>query len=96
MGRTEEFAQTDAYRRSVEATVLVADEDGAVLDATVFYARGGGQPGDTGRLSWDGGSVGVVDTIRRERGGAPSARRPAAGAGRPGSWRRSTGSAGTA
>jgi len=35
-----------------------------VLDRTVFYARGGGQPGDTGVLRWDGGEMRVVDTVK--------------------------------
>jgi len=63
---TEEIAAVDAYAREVEATVLDASADGVVLDRTVFYARGGGQPGDTGRLRWEGGEARVVDTVRRE------------------------------
>ena len=35
-----------------------------MLDRTVFYARGGGQPGDTGVLRWDGGEMRVVDTVK--------------------------------
>ena len=31
------------------------------LDATAFYATGGGQPHDTGTLAWEGGSAAVVD-----------------------------------
>jgi misacylated tRNA(Ala) deacylase len=31
----------------------------------VFYARGGGQPGDAGILRWDGGEVRVTDTFKR-------------------------------
>jgi misacylated tRNA(Ala) deacylase len=30
----------------------------------VFYARGGGQPGDCGELRWDGGSCAIVDTVK--------------------------------
>jgi misacylated tRNA(Ala) deacylase len=41
-------------------------DGGLVLDRTVFYARGGGQPGDTGVLRWDGGELTVLDTFRRE------------------------------
>lgn len=63
---TEELCKRDAYVRETTARVVEAREDGAVLDRTVFYARGGGQPGDTGTLTWDGGSVGVRDTMHRD------------------------------
>lgn len=63
---TEEIAATDAYARETEATVVGSSDEGVVLDRTVFYARGGGQPGDTGSLRWDGGEARVTDTIRRE------------------------------
>ncbi len=71
-GRTsvEELAPKDSYLGRAEGTVLEVVEDGVVLDRTVFYARGGGQPGDVGVITWDGGSVEVVDTFRRE--GVPS------------------------
>jgi misacylated tRNA(Ala) deacylase len=62
---TEEICSTDAYARSCEATVVAASEDGVVLDRTVFYARGGGQPGDTGLLRWDGGEARVRDTVKQ-------------------------------
>lgn len=52
----------DAYLRSCEATVVGAEGEAIVLDRTVFYPMGGGQPGDTGILSWDGREVAVVDT----------------------------------
>jgi misacylated tRNA(Ala) deacylase len=34
------------------------------LDRTVFYPRGGGQPGDAGILEWEGGAVAIRDTVR--------------------------------
>jgi misacylated tRNA(Ala) deacylase len=42
-----------------DATVTVSTPEGIVLDRTVFYARGGGQPGDIGTLRWDGGEVAI-------------------------------------
>jgi misacylated tRNA(Ala) deacylase len=61
---TEELFSTDAYARSVDAVVTGATDRGVVLDRTVFYARSGGQPGDTGWLRWDGGEVRVADTVK--------------------------------
>ena len=37
-----------------------------MLDRTVFYARGGGQPGDTGKLWWEGGEIAITDTVKGE------------------------------
>ncbi|HET9259207.1 MAG TPA: alanyl-tRNA editing protein [Acidimicrobiia bacterium] len=68
-GPTEELAPQDSYLSSAEGRVVSVGDDGLVLDRTVFYAQGGGQPGDIGTISWDGGSVQVVDTVRR--GGTP-------------------------
>ncbi|MDR9450498.1 MAG: alanyl-tRNA editing protein [Acidimicrobiia bacterium] len=65
----EEIAAQDAYARHIEAEVLEVTDGGLVLDRTVFYARGGGQPGDQGLIRWPDGEVKVVDTVRR--GGVP-------------------------
>ena len=63
---TEELAPLDAYLAVAEGSVLDVLDDGIVLDRTVFYARGGGQPGDTGVITWAGGQARVVDTVRRQ------------------------------
>jgi misacylated tRNA(Ala) deacylase len=65
-GPTEELAPQDSYLTTAEGTVTHIMDGGIVLDRTVFYARGGGQPGDVGVIRWDGGSADVVDTIRKQ------------------------------
>jgi len=65
-GRTEELAPKDAYLAEAEGSVLSAIDGGLVLDRTVFYARGGGQPGDVGIIRWDGGEIEVLDTVRKD------------------------------
>ncbi len=61
---TDLLVLRDAYLRECEATVTAAG-DGVVLDRTVFYPTGGGQPHDTGRLRWSGGEARVVD-VRKQ------------------------------
>ncbi|MDJ0792585.1 MAG: alanyl-tRNA editing protein [Acidimicrobiia bacterium] len=49
---TERIYSTDAYARAMEATIVGSDtDDGRILlDRTVFYPGGGGQPHDLGVL----------------------------------------------
>lgn len=66
---TEDLYSRDAYLRACEATVVDVREDGVELDRTVFYPRGGGQPGDSGVLRWDGGECRVIDTTKSREDG---------------------------
>lgn len=62
---TERLYEQDAYLKETAARVVAITERGIELDRTVFYARGGGQPGDSGVLiTSDGREVPIVDTVK--------------------------------
>ena len=64
---TDPLFRDDAYLRSADGNVTrLTDEGGIVLDQTVFYPTGGGQPGDSGTLVWDGGRIEIATTIKGE------------------------------
>lgn len=66
---TEPLFLIDPYRKSGTARVIAhTDEGGLVLDRTIFYPRGGGQPGDSGTLDWDGGRIPVATAVKGEGG----------------------------
>ncbi|MEJ2514819.1 MAG: alanyl-tRNA editing protein [Gammaproteobacteria bacterium] len=54
---TRPLFREDSYLRRCQARVESVTADGICLDQTVCYPRGGGQPGDTGRLVTDDGRV---------------------------------------
>ncbi len=70
-----------------QATVVaINDRDGIVLDQTVFYPMGGGQPGDQGWLEWDGQTCEIAVAVKGDEVGqvvhvpAPEQPMPAVGA----------------
>ena len=65
---TEDLFRHDSYLRECEAQVVSVEQDAIILDRTVFYPHGGGQPGDTGTIRWAGGQVEVTDTRYGEQG----------------------------
>jgi misacylated tRNA(Ala) deacylase len=80
----EELFRQDAYLKEAEATVTALDERGVRLDRSIFYPTGGGQPGDTGSLRWDGGEARIVDAVKADGADVlhvlpPDAPRPAVG-----------------
>ncbi|MBY0611572.1 MAG: alanyl-tRNA editing protein [Beijerinckiaceae bacterium] len=61
---TDLLFREDAYLAEAIATIIAADEAGMVLDRTIFYPRGGGQPGDRGSMTLaDGGVLQIEDTV---------------------------------
>lgn len=59
----------DAYLREIDAVVTGHTAEGGILcDRTVFYATGGGQPGDSGSLGWEGGRLSIATAVKAEGG----------------------------
>lgn len=55
----------DAYKQNAEACVIAhTAEGGIILDQCLFYATGGGQPGDGGFLNWSGGELAIAEAIK--------------------------------
>jgi misacylated tRNA(Ala) deacylase len=67
---TELLFYEDVNLRQCDARVVAVGDDGIVLDRTVFYPVGGGQPGDSGVLRLQDGSEVVIETTRRRKDGA--------------------------
>ncbi|UWQ61146.1 alanyl-tRNA editing protein [Leisingera caerulea] len=69
MPTSELLYRKDAYARMTEAEVLAHTEQGGIiLDRTLFYATGGGQPGDSGKLLWAEGQCSIATTVKGEDG----------------------------
>ena len=55
----------DTYARDAHAKVTGhTQEGGVVLDATIFYPTGGGQPGDSGWIEWDGRRLAIATAVK--------------------------------
>ena len=55
------------YRKEFSAKVEATFPGIVELDRTAFYHLGGGQPADTGKLSWDQCEITVVDVRKKNR-----------------------------
>ena len=66
---TEELFRDDSYLKSCEAAVVAVQDNSVILDKTVFYPNGGGQPGDTGFLTTASGEkIEIIDTQKNPGG----------------------------
>lgn len=63
---TEELFRSDSYLKECEATVTAINaKGGIVLDRSIFYPTGGGQPGDDGVLVTTGGDeIPIVTAVK--------------------------------
>jgi len=53
---TEKVFYQDSYQKTHRSVISDIVDDGVVLESTIFYPLGGGQPGDTGQLCRAGGT----------------------------------------
>ncbi|MCC6306703.1 MAG: alanyl-tRNA editing protein [Rhodobacteraceae bacterium] len=66
---TEALFRSDPDLAAAPAAVRAhTPEGGLILDRTVFYPQGGGQPGDSGVIDWAGGRLAIVSAVKGEGG----------------------------
>ncbi len=66
---TDLLFRDDAYLTECEALVTGhTPEGGIIVDRSVFYPTGGGQPGDSGRIEWEGGALAIATAVKVEGG----------------------------
>ena len=61
---TEELYRNAYLREAGGRVASINERGGIVLDASVFYPTGGGQPGDSGVLRWEDGEARIVTTVK--------------------------------
>ena len=62
---TEALFREDPYLRETTGYVEGhTPEGGIILDASIFYPTGGGQPGDSGNLIWDTGTLAIATAVK--------------------------------
>lgn len=66
---TEPLYRSDSHARTAEARIVaITPEGGLIADPALFYPQGGGQPGDSGWIDWDGGRIIIATTLKGEDG----------------------------
>lgn len=66
---TELLFRDDAYQTTADCRVTGhTPEGGLIIDRSIFYATGGGQPGDSGVLEWGGTRMPIATALKVEGG----------------------------
>ena len=53
----------NSYLKEFESKILNIENNNIILEETVFYAKSGGQPGDTGKINLNDKEINIIDTI---------------------------------
>ena len=61
---TKELFREDSYLKECQALVTAVSDTGIQTDQSVFYPHGGGQLGDIGTLSHEGGAQAIDNTVK--------------------------------
>ena len=64
MALTELLYPLDSYRKEFSSLVEGTEQNNVILSSTAFYPGGGGQPSDTGVLTWGSEQARVVSVKR--------------------------------
>lgn len=66
---SDHLYRDDAYLTEAAGRVVAhTDQGGVVLDQSLFYPTGGGQPGDRGHLTWVDGDMEIFNSIKGDGG----------------------------
>ena len=78
---TAALFRDDSYLTTLDAKVVgLTPEGGILVDRTIFYPNGGGQPGDIGQLTLtDGRQIDIVNTVYADATKIPIVHVPAEG-----------------
>ena len=66
---TDLLFREDAYQTVADCRIIGhTAEGGLIVDRSIFYPTGGGQPGDSGMLDWGGGRMPIATAVKIEGG----------------------------
>ncbi len=66
---TELLFRDDAYQTAADCRITgLTPEGGIIVDRSIFYATGGGQPGDSGVLDWGAARVPIATALKVDSG----------------------------
>jgi misacylated tRNA(Ala) deacylase len=66
---TDLLIREEPYLRETTGVVTGhTPEGGVILDGTIFYPTGGGQPGDSGAIVWESGALKIATAVKADGG----------------------------